>query len=52
MKSKKTRKTTRPISAEAIARLADKGKDISKFFKGQGRMVQSTERVDTKTKQA
>jgi hypothetical protein len=50
MKSKKTRKTTTPISAEAIARLADKGKDISKFFKGQGRMVQPTRHVDASSK--
>jgi hypothetical protein len=36
---KKIRKA-RPVSAEGIARLADQGKDISCFFKGQGRMVQ------------
>jgi len=30
---KKTRKTARPVSAEAIARLADQGKDVSHFFK-------------------
>src|SRR5438552_14812351 len=37
---KKTRKTVRPVSADAIARLADQGKDIARFFKGQGRMAQ------------
>ena len=37
---KKTRNPAKPVSADAIARLADKGKDISRFFKGQGRMVQ------------
>jgi hypothetical protein len=37
---KKTRKPTKPVSADAIARLADRGKDVSGFFKGQGRMVQ------------
>lgn len=43
---KKTRKTNKPVSAEAIARLADQGKDISRFFKGQGRMVQPIQRVN------
>lgn len=39
---KKTRKPAKPVSAEAIARSADRGKDVSGFFKGQGRMVQPT----------
>jgi hypothetical protein len=39
---KKTRKT---VTAEAIARLADQGKDISGFFRGQGRMVQPAQPV-------
>ena len=43
---KKTRKPVRPVSAETIARLADQGKDISAFFKGQGRMVQPIQRVN------
>ena len=43
---KKTRKPNKPVSAEAIARLADQGKDISGFFKGQGRMVQPIQRVN------
>jgi hypothetical protein len=43
---KKTRKLTRPVSAETIARLADQGKDVSRFFKGQGRMVQPIQRVN------
>ena len=43
---KKTHKSTRPISADAIARLADQGKDVSRFFKGQGRMVQPIQRVN------
>jgi hypothetical protein len=43
---KKTRKTVKPISAEAIARLADQGKDISEFFEGKGRMVQPIQRVN------
>ena len=43
---KKTREPAKPVSADAIARLADRGKDISKFFKGQGRMVQPIQRVN------
>jgi hypothetical protein len=37
---KKTRKSPAPVPADAIARLADAGKDVSRFFKGEGRMVQ------------
>lgn len=43
---KKTRKSVKAVSAEAIARLADQGKDVSRFFKGQGRMVQPIQRVN------
>jgi hypothetical protein len=43
---KRTRKSTKPVSADAIARLADRGKDVSHFFKGQGRMVQPIQRVN------
>lgn len=43
---KKTLKAGEPVSADAIARLADQGKDISGFFKGQGRMVQPIQRVN------
>jgi hypothetical protein len=43
---KKTRKTAKPVTAETIARLADKGKDISGFFAKQGRMVQPIQRVN------
>jgi hypothetical protein len=43
---KKTRKPAKPVPAEAIARMADKGKDISHFFKGEGRMVQPIQRVN------
>lgn len=43
---KKTRKTAKPITAEAIARLADQGKDISRFFEKQGRMVHAVQRVN------
>jgi len=43
---KKTRKQAKPVSADAIARLADRGKDVSGFFTGQGRMVQPIQRVN------
>ena len=43
---KKIRKSAKPISAEAIARLADQGQDVSRFFRGQGRMVQPIRRVN------
>ena len=43
---KKTRKPAGPISADAIARRADQGKDVTRFFKGQGRMVQPIQRVN------
>jgi len=36
---KSTRRTTKPVSAEAIARMADKGKDISRFFTNDGKMM-------------
>ena len=43
---KKTLKSVKPVPAEAIARLADRGKDVSRFFKGEGRMVQPIQRVN------
>ncbi|MGA2589188.1 MAG: ribbon-helix-helix protein, CopG family [Bryobacteraceae bacterium] len=43
---KKTRKQAKAVSADAIARLADQGKDVSGFFKGRGRMVQPIRRVN------
>ena len=43
---KKTRKSSKAISADAIARLADRGNDVSRFFTGQGRMVQPIQRVN------
>lgn len=43
---KKSRKSSAPVSAEAIAKLADQGRDISRFFKRQGRMVQPIQRVN------
>ncbi len=43
---KKTRKQTSTVSADAIARLADQGKDVSRFFSGEGRMVQPIQRIN------
>jgi hypothetical protein len=43
---KKTHRSVKPVSADAIARLADQGKDVSRFFTGQGRMVQPIQRVN------
>lgn len=44
---KNTRKSAKkPVSADAIARLAEQGKDVSHFFTGQGRMVQPIQRVN------
>jgi hypothetical protein len=43
---KKMRKVAKPISADSIARLADRGKDVSRFFKQPGRMVQPIQRVN------
>ena len=44
---KNTRKSAKkPVSADAIARLAEQGKDVSHLFKGQGRMVQPIQRVN------
>jgi hypothetical protein len=36
---KSIRKSRKPISAEAIARLADEGSDVSRFFNNNGRMM-------------
>ena len=36
---KKTSKTRNTISAESIARLADKGQDISSYFTNNGKMM-------------
>jgi hypothetical protein len=42
----KTRKLRKPISAEGIARLADRGKDVSRFFTNKGQMVAPIQRVN------
>jgi hypothetical protein len=43
---KKTHKGRRPHSAEAIARLADQGRDISRFFTNSGRRMEPIQRVN------
>lgn len=40
------KKPRKPISADAIAKLASQGKDISRFFTNQGRMVYPARRVN------
>ena len=41
-----TRKRRKPVSAEAIARLADQGKDVSRFFTNNGHMMSPIQRVN------
>jgi hypothetical protein len=43
---KRTRKSAKPVTAESIARMADQGEDVSRFFAGKGRMVQPIQRVN------
>ncbi|HZD47838.1 MAG TPA: hypothetical protein VE178_03765 [Silvibacterium sp.] len=43
---KNTRKQEKPVPAEAIARLAEKGEDISRFFTNTGRMMGPIQRVN------
>jgi len=43
---KSTRKQKKPVSAENIPRLADKGKDVSRFFTNAGHMMGSIQRVN------
>ena len=43
---KNTRRRRKPISAEAIARLADGGRDVSRFFTNAGRMMGPIQRVN------
>jgi hypothetical protein len=44
---KKTRNTKRKSpTAESIARMADEGKDVSRFFTNSGRMVAPVQRVN------
>jgi Ribbon-helix-helix protein, copG family len=41
-----TRRRRKPVSAETIARLADEGKDVSRFFTNNGRMMGPIQRVN------
>jgi hypothetical protein len=41
-----TRRKKRAVPAEAIARLADKGKSVSRFFTNSGRMREAIQRVN------
>ena len=41
-----TRRRRKPVSAEAIARLADEGKNVSRFFTNKGRMMGPIQRVN------
>jgi hypothetical protein len=43
---KRTRKSSKPVSADAIARQVDQGKHVSHFFKGEFRMVRPIQRVN------
>ena len=43
---KAARRKTRPVSAEAIARRADSGKSVSRFFTNAGRMTGPIQRVN------
>ena len=43
---KRTRKSAKRPAAEAIARLADQGKDVSRFFTNSGRMMAPIQRVN------
>ena len=43
---KNTRRKKKPVSAESIARMADHGKDVSRFFTNSGRMMKPIQRVN------
>jgi hypothetical protein len=43
---KNTRRFRKPVPAEAIARLADQGRDVSRFFTNTGRMMGPIQRVN------
>jgi hypothetical protein len=43
---KNTRNAKRKPAAETIARMADEGKDVSRFFTNGGRMVSPVQRVN------
>jgi len=43
---KSTRRPRKPVPAETIARLADHGRDVSRFFTNAGRMMAPIQRVN------
>jgi Ribbon-helix-helix protein, copG family len=43
---KNTRKPRKPVSAEAIARLAERGRNVSRFFTNTGQMMGPIQRVN------
>src|ERR1700686_3487823 len=43
---KNTHRKKKPVSAESIARMADKGKDVSRFFTNSGEMRKPIQRVN------
>jgi hypothetical protein len=43
---KNTRKPRKPVQAEAIARIADRGEDVSRFFTNAGQMMGPIQRVN------
>jgi hypothetical protein len=43
---KNTRRRAKPVPAEAIARLAEQGRDVSRFFTNAGRMMGPIQRVN------
>lgn len=43
---KNTRKQRKPVSAESIARLAERQQDVSRFFSNRGRMAGPIQRVN------
>jgi hypothetical protein len=43
---KSTHNRRRPVSAEVIARRADRGEDVSRFFTNSGRMMPPIQRVN------
>jgi len=43
---KKTLKKKSPITAESIARGAERGEDVSRFFTNRGKMMQPIQRVN------
>jgi hypothetical protein len=43
---KSTHRKKRAVSAESIARKADRGEDVSRFFTNSGRMMEPAQRVN------